>query len=336
MKSELAQRKRAGPITQRSKMPPNQRTPSIKVTKLREDYLEFELSDTDISMANSLRRIMIAEVPTLAIELVEFEINTTCLQDEFIAHRLGLIPLRSRRDMTKWNYNFACDCEDVCPKCSAILTLDCNYQNMVGNRPAHQHEMPIKITSRDFVSSDPDVEPVHFSSQNEMEKDNGDGGIAIIQLGRGQCLKLKVIARKGIGKEHAKWSPVCTVALKHDPIVKLNEEILDEYNEEQRQLFVSKCPTSVFALDSNTGRVVVSRPVECIFCKECLFYSEEVRRRPEDRLAVDINHSTDKFYFTVETNGSLTAEQVVTSALFELEAKLKRLQVAANALSDGL
>jgi DNA-directed RNA polymerase II subunit RPB3 len=53
----------------------------------------FELSETDVSMANSLRRIMIAEVPTLCIDMVEFEENSSCLPDEFISHRLGSIYL---------------------------------------------------------------------------------------------------------------------------------------------------------------------------------------------------------------------------------------------------
>ena len=44
-------------------------------------------------------------------------------------------------------------------------------------------------------------------------------------LGPGQSIKLEAIARKGIGKEHAKWSPVSTVAMKFDPIVKLNEDM---------------------------------------------------------------------------------------------------------------
>ena len=65
------------------------RNPKIKISELKQDLACFELSNTDISMANSLRRIMIAEVPTLAIEFVEFEINTSALQDEYLAHRLG-------------------------------------------------------------------------------------------------------------------------------------------------------------------------------------------------------------------------------------------------------
>ena len=61
---------------------PNNRTPKIKVTDLKDDRIKFELSETDISMANSLRRIMIAEVPTLTIDRVDIHENTTCLPDE--------------------------------------------------------------------------------------------------------------------------------------------------------------------------------------------------------------------------------------------------------------
>ena len=69
---------------------PNNRTPKIKVTDSKQDRLVFELSETDVSMANALRRIMIAEVPTICIDLVTFEENSSCLPDEFVAHRLGI------------------------------------------------------------------------------------------------------------------------------------------------------------------------------------------------------------------------------------------------------
>lgn len=46
-----------------------------------------------LQLANSLRRIMISEAPTMAIEHVYITNNTSVIQDEVLAHRLGLIPL---------------------------------------------------------------------------------------------------------------------------------------------------------------------------------------------------------------------------------------------------
>ena len=127
------------------------------------DYVNFELYDTDISMANSLRRIMLAEVPILCIgtttnyyyyyyytlllllllllllvlllllmlllliDIVNIENNTTSMQDEYISHRLGLIPIRSARPMSEWNYNHDCECDYCCDMCSVTFTLGIIY-----------------------------------------------------------------------------------------------------------------------------------------------------------------------------------------------------------------
>jgi DNA-directed RNA polymerase II subunit RPB3 len=53
----------------------NARDPKLEITELKDDYIKFILSDTDTSMANSLRRVMIGDVPTLAIELVEVSVT---------------------------------------------------------------------------------------------------------------------------------------------------------------------------------------------------------------------------------------------------------------------
>jgi DNA-directed RNA polymerase II subunit RPB3 len=73
---------------------PHQRFPKVQILQMAPHEIKFILSETDTSVANTLRRLMIAEVPTLAIDLVEFRENSTVLNDEYIAHRLGLIPIR--------------------------------------------------------------------------------------------------------------------------------------------------------------------------------------------------------------------------------------------------
>jgi hypothetical protein len=73
---------------------PQQRFPKVEVLSIAPHFISFVLSETDTSMANTMRRIMIAEVPTLAIDLVEYHENSSVLNDEYIAHRLGLIPIK--------------------------------------------------------------------------------------------------------------------------------------------------------------------------------------------------------------------------------------------------
>jgi DNA-directed RNA polymerase II subunit RPB3 len=99
-----------------------QNEPEIKITELSKYTIKFELYNTDLSVANSLRRIMIAEVPTMAIDIVEIKENTSALHDEYIAHRLGLIPLVST-DIDNFSMNDVCTCQSMCSKCSVTYKL---------------------------------------------------------------------------------------------------------------------------------------------------------------------------------------------------------------------
>ena len=65
----------------------------INIISSDSERIVFDLIGVDACIANSLRRIMLAEVPTMAIENVYIKDNTTVMQDEVLAHRIGLVPI---------------------------------------------------------------------------------------------------------------------------------------------------------------------------------------------------------------------------------------------------
>lgn len=67
---------------------------TIKIEKSSNLELEFDLVGVTPALANAYRRLMISEVPSMAIEKVHIYNNTSVIQDEILAHRIGLIPLK--------------------------------------------------------------------------------------------------------------------------------------------------------------------------------------------------------------------------------------------------
>jgi DNA-directed RNA polymerase II subunit RPB3 len=80
-----------------------EREPKIKILDLTKDSIKFLLSDTDLSVANGLRRVMIAEVPTMAIDFATIHSNSSVLHDEFLVHRLGTCLNSSKFQIFRFN-----------------------------------------------------------------------------------------------------------------------------------------------------------------------------------------------------------------------------------------
>jgi DNA-directed RNA polymerase II subunit RPB3 len=223
------------------------RQPGLQVLKLRDDKIKFVLTGTDASVANALRRIMMAQVPTLAIDLVTIHENSSPLPDEFVAHRLGLVPLRWKRagadDLPADHYAFPdqCDCEvgpeQVCPKCSVELTLSAsNTDDTIDGLPVTVTSSEIKIVGAEANAL---WEVGSFVDPDERARlAADDGGIALLKLGPGQRIDVTCVARLGVGKVHAKWNPTATVAMRYEPDIRLNYDLLERVSAKDQRVRV--------------------------------------------------------------------------------------------------
>src|SRR3989344_3866319 len=174
----------------------------------------FLLSGINPTAANLLRRLIIAEVPTMAIEDVEFRKNSSVMYDEVIAHRLGLIPLKT--DLKSYTVLQDCSCEGAgCAKCSVKLTLKAKAASN-GYVYAEQLE-----------SADSKIVPVHPK-------------MPIAKLLKGQALELEATAVLGRGKVHTKWAPGL-VYYRAKPEVKIGKvEDVDKLLKTYPGMFINK------------------------------------------------------------------------------------------------
>eukprot|EP00887_Chlorella_sp_A99_P007108 scaffold2.g7108.t1 len=286
----------------------------VELRKLTDDYCEFVLTQSDASLANALRR-----VPTIAIELVEVESNTTVLNDEFLAHRLGLVPLVSDQVHGMKSIYEATDDADWT---DVEFRLDVRCTS----------DETINVTSNDLRldPQHPEVRPVGYSGGGGGGGggyDSQDRGILLVKMRKNQELKLRAVARKGIGKDHAKWMPVATVAMQPLPIIHVNHALMDTLTEQQREEWCAADPRKTFRFNRLTGRVEVAEP------ERHMFDGEAEARAAELGVPglVDIRASEDTFIFRVEGTGVLKPDDVVLTAIEVLYNKVQNLGTMLDA-----
>ncbi|MFL6327668.1 MAG: DNA-directed RNA polymerase subunit D [Nitrososphaeraceae archaeon] len=168
----------------------NLTSPSMDVVQKEDQRIIIKFNNVPRQYVNAIRRLSISEVPTLAIDDVVILDNSSVMHDEAIAHRLGLIPLRT--DLSRFVMPHDCDCKSTlgCSKCRVLLVLD-----------SEASEKTKVVTSGELLSEDELVKPV--------SKD-----IPIIILAPSQKLKFEAYARLGVGKDHAKWQPTSAAIVK--------------------------------------------------------------------------------------------------------------------------
>ena len=241
----------------------------VTVIDRGEREARFLVRDVTPAFANGLRRAMLADVPTLAIDAVRFIENSSVMFNEQIALRLGLVPLTTPVDEF--------DDEDV-----VTLALDV--------------EGPATAYSGDLESADDLVQPA-------------DLHIPIIQLKEGQRLELEAVARLGRGKDHAKHQGGVAVGYQYLQRIEVGEE-KGEFEDDEPQIV----------------RGVVEDDGELVPAEE---FDNDLSQRYPGR-EVTVEDVPDAFVFHVETDGSLSVEELVLGAVESIETRASELQAAVQ------
>jgi len=212
-------------------------------------------------------------------------------------------------------YTKDCTCSSHCRQCSVVLDLDISCHTDETVAVTSQHLEP----SASYPEEDPDPHTTDADAIMKRDKlfgsplvkrDDSEQPILIAKIRKGQQIKARCIAKKGIAKEHAKWSPCSAVSFEYDPYNKLRHTSY-WYESDAR----SEWPVSANGKEEN---------------------------QPRDDQPFDFNAKPEKFYFEIETTGSLSPKEVVMKGLQELQTKLAFLthqidsQTGRGADGDGM
>lgn len=258
----------------------------IKIIEKNHESIKFIVEGFEPSFINALRRIMLAEVPTLAIEDVWIVENSSPLYDEIIAKRLGLIPIKT--DLESFVLPDECSCSGAgCPQCQVAFTL---------RKEAIEGE-GTTVYSGDLESQDP--ESVPYSDK-----------IPIVKLEKGQKIVLEAYAKLGRGLEHAKWQAVGTCSFSYLPIINIDYDKCTGCG-----TCAAECPHNLIHIENE--RIFIENILDCSLCKICEKVCEEE--------AIKIGWNKNNCIFKVESSGALSPERIVIEAANILKNKGKEL-----------
>lgn len=173
------------------------------------NVLTFDIKNVDVSIVNSLRRIIIAEVPTIALAFdplsdknpdITIHKNLSALHNEFLAHRLSLIPIHLNPDEVESfrpnEYVFRLKVKNNSSEIVSVTTRDIKIYNDEGklyDEAFHHRVFPADSITKNHILITK-LRPNIYNPEN------------------GEEIDIEFKANKNIAKNHSRWSPVscCT------------------------------------------------------------------------------------------------------------------------------
>jgi len=199
----------------------------IEIRELTPTKCKFVVDGVHPYFVNAVRRVLLSEVPKLAIDKVVFYDNTSALFDEIIAHRVGLLPVPT--DPSTLNLKGQVDAEGK-PTYVVRFTL-------TKEGPATVYSGDLEPEDKRFAIVDPKV--------------------PIVELLKDQRLILEAEAVLGDGTQHAKWQVCSAVGYKYYPTATVDQR---KIKPEQAKLAVERSPAGVLGLEG--GKLVILKAEE--------------------------------------------------------------------------
>lgn len=178
--------------------------------KTKNNTLTFDVKDVDLAVLNSLRRIILVEIPTVALDFdvstdenndIKIKTNTSCLHNEFLGHRLSLIPLcfnnNEIKNFNKDKYIFELKVKNTTASTILVTTKDIKIYDESRNlypESFHRRIFPANRITGDHIL-------IIKLRPNIYNNDKGEE------------IDIEFKGSVGIGKQHARWSAVscCTL-----------------------------------------------------------------------------------------------------------------------------
>ena len=278
----------------------------VTLAELSPRSVRLEVEGATASQVNAIRRTLLADVPKLAIEDVEFHLgpirdeatgkdydSSTSMFDEGVALRLGLLPIPT--DLGEFRRKAECTCGGAgCPHCQVMYSVD--------------KKGPCTVYARDVV-------PLGDAGLAILEPD-----VPIVRLGARQALLAYATAVVGSARDHAKWQVAQGVGISPRPHVKIARK--EGCSDACLKRTAASCPVDILAFDA--GKLSVTDETKCIFCGACETTCEHG--------SIKIVPDEEKFFLRFDTDGSLSTREALRWALKDLKRRFEELREAVQSV----